>query len=55
AQDVRIGVVDNGVGFDAAQAPRRGLRLMQERAVAIDAQLHIRSQPGQTGIVIALG
>jgi signal transduction histidine kinase len=54
AQDVRIGVVDNGVGFDAAQAPRRGLRLMQERAVAIDAQLQVHSQPGCTLLEITL-
>ena len=50
---VRIVVVDNGCGFDATQTPRRGLRLMQERATAIGAQLQMHSRAGQTGIEIA--
>ena len=53
AQGVRIGVLDNGCGFDAVQTPRRGLRLMQERATAIGARLHVHSQAGQTAIEIA--
>lgn len=52
AQGVRIEVVDNGCGFDVAQTQRRGLRLMQERATAIGAQLQVRSLAGQTGIEI---
>jgi len=54
AQGVRIGVVDNGCGFDADQTPRRGLRLMQERATAIGAQLQVHSRAGQTGLAILL-
>jgi signal transduction histidine kinase len=50
---VRIVVVDNGCGFDANQTPRRGLRLMQERATAIGARLQVHSRAGQTGIEIA--
>ena len=50
---VRIVVVDNGCGFDATQTPRRGLRLMQERATAIGARLQVHSRAGQTGIEIA--
>lgn len=53
-QCVRIGVVDNGVGFDAAQTPRRGLRLMQERAAAIGAQLQVHSRAGCTVLEILL-
>ncbi|GDX58659.1 hypothetical protein LBMAG30_28220 [Comamonadaceae bacterium] len=52
AQGVCIGVVDNGGGFDAGQTPRRGLRLMQERAQAIGAQLQIYSQTGRTALEI---
>ena len=55
AQGARIGVVDNGRGFDAGQVTRRGLRLMQERAQAIGAQLQIYSQPGRSAIELHLG
>ena len=54
-QGARIGVVDNGRGFDAGQVTRRGLRLMQERAQAIGAQLQIHSQPGRSVIELHLG
>ena len=52
---VQVGVVDNGCGFDTSQVPRRGLRLMQERAQTIGAQLHIDSQPGHTALVLRIG
>ena len=54
-QGVRIGVVDNGCGFDHGQVARRGLRLMQERAQAIGAQLQIHSQTGRTALEITTG
>ena len=52
---VQVRVVDNGCGFDTSQVARRGLRLMQERAQAISAQLHIDSQPGHTALVLRIG
>ncbi len=55
AQGVRIGVVDNGCGFDAGQVARRGLRLMQERAQAIGAQLQIHSLAGRSAVELRLG
>ena len=54
AQGVRIGVLDNGCGFDVDGVSRRGLRLMQERAAAIGARMQVHSQPGQTGIDMML-
>jgi len=51
---VRIGVLDNGCGFDVGGVSRRGLRLMQERATAIGAQLQVHSQAGQTTLAILL-
>jgi signal transduction histidine kinase len=41
--------MDDGRGFDLAQVPhhRLGLRIMQERADAIGANLFIDSQPGE--------
>jgi len=55
AQGARIGVVDNGCGFDVGEVARRGLRLMQERAQAIGAQLQIHSQPGRSAVELHLG
>jgi signal transduction histidine kinase len=52
---VQVRVVDNGCGFDTSQVPRRGLRLMQERAQTIGAQLHIDSQPGHTALELRIG
>ena len=48
-QSVLLSIVDNGRGFDLAQAPhhRLGLGIMQERAYAIGANLFIDSQPGE--------
>ncbi len=48
-QSVLLSVVDNGRGFDLAQAPhhRLGLGIMRERADAIGANLFIDSQPGE--------
>jgi signal transduction histidine kinase len=51
---VQVRVVDNGCGFNTSQTPRRGLRLMQERAAAIGAQLHVHSRAGRTAIQIML-
>ncbi len=49
AQGVLLSIVDNGRGFDVAQAPhnRLGLGIMQERAQAIGAQFWIDSHPGE--------
>lgn len=48
-QSVLLSIIDNGRGFDLAQAPhhRLGLGIMQERANAIGANLFIDSQPGE--------
>jgi signal transduction histidine kinase len=51
---VQVQVVDNGCGFDTSQVPRRGLRLMQERAQTIGARLTVGSQPGLTSLAITL-
>jgi signal transduction histidine kinase len=51
---VQVRVVDNGCGFDISQVPRRGLRLMQERAQTIGARLTVGSQPGLTSLAITL-
>jgi two-component system, NarL family, nitrate/nitrite sensor histidine kinase NarX len=47
----RFRVRDNGRGFDPAEVARRGdrhvgLRIMQERAARIGAEVQVRSQPG---------
>ena len=52
---MQVRVVDNGCGFVTSQVARRGLRLMQERAQAIGAQLHIDSQPGHTALELRIG
>lgn len=46
---VLLSIVDNGRGFDLAQAPhnRLGLEIMQERAAAIQANLIVDSHPGE--------
>jgi signal transduction histidine kinase len=51
---VQVQVVDNGCGFDTSQVARRGLRLMQERATAIGAQLQMHSARGRTELTIQL-
>jgi len=47
---VRLSIADDGIGFDAAGAPRRsphyGIATMQERAEAVGARLRITSVPG---------
>jgi signal transduction histidine kinase len=51
---VVVQVVDDGLGFDAFSPPRKGLLSMHERASAIGAKLHIRSQAGGTTVEISL-
>ena len=46
---VEIAIRDDGVGFDQNEVEpfRMGLRIMQERAAAIDATLRVVSKPGE--------
>jgi nitrate/nitrite-specific signal transduction histidine kinase len=46
---VILQICDDGRGFNLAEvsADHMGLRIMQERAAAIDAILRVESQPGQ--------
>lgn len=46
---VEIAIRDNGIGFDQNEVEpfRMGLRIMQERAAAIDAELRVVSKPGE--------
>jgi len=46
---VEVAIRDNGIGFDQNEVEpfRMGLRIMQERAVAIDAELRVVSKPGE--------
>lgn len=51
---VRLGVQDNGLGFDPAGAGAgAGLATMRERAALIGFRLHITSAPGQGTHIIA--
>lgn len=55
-QHVRLGIQDNGVGFDAAgtRAEGHGLGNIQRRATLIGFQSHITSKPGEgTSIIIS--
>jgi signal transduction histidine kinase len=49
-----IRFIDDGKGFDAKHITSRGLASMRERATAIGAQLHLRSQAGRTEVEIIL-
>ena len=51
---IAVRVVDDGRGFDPAQARGNGLHVMRERAKAIGASLNIASQPGHTVVEISL-
>jgi PAS domain S-box-containing protein len=58
---VRLGVTDNGVGFDQERLGQPegrhlwGLMTMSERAAAVGGRCHIKSQPGQgTRVVVEL-
>ena len=51
---VCLRVVDNGRGFDAAAAPRKGLLSMRERASAIGVAIAIESRPGRTVVEIRI-
>jgi signal transduction histidine kinase len=46
---VRLTVADNGAGFDpsAVTADHLGLKIMRERADAIQARFSIYSEPGE--------
>ncbi len=48
-EPVRLSVVDNGSGFDPATvtADHLGLKIMRERAEAVNARLSLYSQPGE--------
>ncbi len=51
---VRLQLVDNGRGFDAASVRGGGLARLAQRAYAIRAQFNISSRPGQTLVEIVL-
>ncbi|WP_372825912.1 sensor histidine kinase [Polaromonas sp.] len=51
---IRLRIVDNGRGFDAALPPRKGLLSMRERATAIGVAVSITSQPGRTVVEIRI-
>lgn len=53
-QRVHLRIVDNGRGFDATAAWRKGLLAMRERASAIGAVLSLQSEPGRTVVEIQL-
>jgi signal transduction histidine kinase len=55
AQGVRIGLVDNGKGFDADWASRRALKVIQARAQATGLQCTMLTQPGRTAFEITSG
>ena len=50
-KNVYLTIEDNGIGIPSLQAAKRsrshGLKIMQERAEALEGTLHIRSAPGQ--------
>jgi len=52
---VHLEIRDNGIGFDLASVKPTslGLRIMRERAEAINVGLEVTSQPGQ-GTTISL-
>ena len=51
---VRLQLVDNGRGFDAASVRGGGLARLAQCAHAIQAQFNISSRPGQTSVEIVL-
>ena len=55
ARQLRIEVIDDGIGFDAAGIDARGLGLasMRDRAAAVRGTLHVISTPG-SGTVVRL-
>lgn len=58
-EEVRVDVVDDGVGFRVAEAGPRtdgsgfGLRAMRERLAAVGAQLTVESTPGEGTALVA--
>ncbi|HZU70642.1 MAG TPA: sensor histidine kinase [Ktedonobacteraceae bacterium] len=55
ADRVTLSIIDNGQGFDATAAERKGIGLfsMQERMQALDGDVKIESQPGKGTRVFA--
>ncbi|HUR41689.1 MAG TPA: PAS domain S-box protein [Verrucomicrobiae bacterium] len=56
-QEVRLMIADNGCGFDATRLPESGsygLRIMRERAEAVEAKLEVESAPGRGTRIIAI-
>jgi signal transduction histidine kinase len=56
ADEVRLVVMDQGAGFDAEEAKRKGglgLVSMQERVRAVNGRFHIESKPGEGTKIIA--
>lgn len=51
---ISLRLADNGRGFDTDAPLRKGLLSMRDRAQAIGADLHFRSQPGLTEVEIVL-
>jgi two-component system, NarL family, sensor kinase len=57
AEEIRLAVVDDGVGFDAndsARAPHPGIDLMKQRAIELGGVVEIRSRHGRGTTVSAL-
>ena len=57
-QQVHLVIADDGCGFEITQLPETGgygLKIMQERAEAVDAKLKVESSPGRgTRIIVIL-
>ena len=51
---ISLKLVDDGTGFDTAAPLRKGLLSMRDRAHAIGADLHFRSEPGLTEVEIVI-
>ena len=50
----RVKIIDNGRGYDVAQARRNGLLSMQQRATALGMVLRLDSAPGRTVVEITI-
>ncbi|RYX90638.1 MAG: histidine kinase [Comamonadaceae bacterium] len=47
-------IIDNGRGFDTQQPLRRGLHSMRERALSVNADLSVTSEPGRSVVEIRI-